>query len=123
MAERIAHLQSECGLSTSAEEFKEQYHFGLVEAVFEWARGMPFSEITNLTDVQEGTLVKSFSPKDVAKGLWGAVKATPPLPLLILPSVIGVTRHNRAGSSILLEVPCPYFEELTGVFELAPVFQ
>ena len=78
MAERIAHLQSECGLSTSVEEFKEQYHFGLVEAVFEWARGMPFSEITNLTDVQEGALVKSFSPKDVAKGLYGAVK--PPYP-------------------------------------------
>lgn len=47
-------LQSEFGLSTSVEEFKEQYNFGLVEAVFEWARGMPFSEITNLTDVQEG---------------------------------------------------------------------
>ena len=78
MAERIAHLQSECGLNTSVEEFKEQYHFGLVEAVFEWARGMPFSEITNLTDVQEGALVKSFSPKDVAKGLYGAVK--PPYP-------------------------------------------
>ena len=56
MAERIANLQSECGLSTSVQEFKEQYHFGLVEAVFEWARGMPFSEITNLTDVQEGRL-------------------------------------------------------------------
>ena len=80
MAELIAHLQSECGLSTSVEEFKEQYHFGLVEAVFEWARGMPFSEITNLTDVQEGTLVKRFSPKDVAKGLYGAVKPTLPYP-------------------------------------------
>ena len=63
MAERIAHLQSECGLNTSAVEFKEQYHFGLVEAVFEWARGMPFSEITNLTDVQEGTVVKIFRPR------------------------------------------------------------
>ena len=57
MAEQIANLQSECGLSTSVQEFKEQYRFGLVEAVFEWARGMPFSEITNLTDVQEGRLV------------------------------------------------------------------
>lgn len=56
MAERIACLQSECGLNTSVEEFKEQYKFGLVEAVFEWARGMPFSEITNLTDVQEGRI-------------------------------------------------------------------
>ena len=54
MAEQIANLQSDCGLSTSVQEFKEQYRFGLVEAVFEWARGMPFSEITNLTDVQEG---------------------------------------------------------------------
>lgn len=54
MAEQIADLQSEFGLPTSVEEFKEQYNFGLVEAVFEWARGMPFSEITNLTDVQEG---------------------------------------------------------------------
>lgn len=59
MAEEIACLQSECGLVTSVAEFKEQYKFGLVEAVFEWARGMPFSEITNLTDVQEGkTIVK-----------------------------------------------------------------
>lgn len=54
MAERIANLQSEFGLPTSVEEFKEQYNFSLVEAVFEWARGMPLSEITNLTDVQEG---------------------------------------------------------------------
>ena len=131
MAERIAHLQSECGLNTSVEEFKEQYHFGLVEAVFEWARGMPFSEITNLTDVQEGTVVKSFSPKDVAKGLYGAVKPpTPQIPHPSLPSiplplplVIWVTRHNCAGSSIVLDIPLPYFEELTGVFELAPVFQ
>ena len=57
MAERIACLQSECGLITSVEEFKEQYRFGLVEAVFEWARGMPFAEITNLTDVQEGKMI------------------------------------------------------------------
>lgn len=61
MAERIACLQSECGLSTSVQEFKEQYHFGLVEAVFEWARGMPFSEITNLTDVQEGRITNIFT--------------------------------------------------------------
>ena len=130
MAERIAHLQSECGLNTSVEEFKEQYHFGLVEAVFEWARGMPFSEITNLTDVQEGALVKSFSPKDVAKGLYGAVKppyppSHPTLPSIPfpLPLVIWVQRDNRGGSCILLDIPFPYFEELAGVFDLAPVFQ
>ena len=41
-------------MDTPAEDFKDQFHFGLVEVVFEWARGMPFAEITNLTDVQEG---------------------------------------------------------------------
>lgn len=64
MAEQIADLQSEFGLSTSVEEFKEQYNFGLVEAVFEWARGMPFSEITNLTDVQEGIIVRCIQRLD-----------------------------------------------------------
>ncbi|XP_068695347.1 superkiller complex protein 2-like [Montipora foliosa] len=64
MAERIACLQSECGLITSVEEFKEQYRFGLVEAVFEWARGMPFAEITNLTDVQEGIIVRCIQRLD-----------------------------------------------------------
>lgn len=64
MAEQIANLQSECGLSTSMQEFKGQYCFGLVEAVFEWARGMPFSEITNLTDVQEGRVYDiHYSPR------------------------------------------------------------
>ena len=34
----------------------EQFKFGLVQVVYEWAKGMPFNEITDLTDVQEGKL-------------------------------------------------------------------
>ena len=41
-------------MDTSLADFKEQFKFGLVEVVYEWARGMPFNEITDLTDVQEG---------------------------------------------------------------------
>lgn len=44
-------------MDTSCEEFLEQFKFGLVEVVYEWARGMPFNEITDLTDVQEGKYV------------------------------------------------------------------
>ena len=44
-------------MNTSIEEFLEQFKFGLVEVVFEWARGMPFYEITQLTDVQEGRVL------------------------------------------------------------------
>ena len=59
-AEMIAKLQKEVGMRTPEEEFTEQFHFGLMEVVFEWARGMPFSKITELTDVQEGIIVRSI---------------------------------------------------------------
>jgi antiviral helicase SKI2 len=37
---------------------------GLVEVVYEWARGRPFKDITSLTDVLEGMLlVKLLSLK------------------------------------------------------------
>ncbi len=38
--------------------------FGLVEVVYEWARGMAFSQICALTDVQEGTIVRAITRLD-----------------------------------------------------------
>jgi antiviral helicase SKI2 len=35
-----------------------------VEVVYEWARGMPFSRITDLTDVLEGTIVRVITRLD-----------------------------------------------------------
>ncbi|XP_078422703.1 superkiller complex protein 2 isoform X2 [Cetorhinus maximus] len=58
VAERIATLQRECSLRESIEDFVDQFKFGLVEVVYEWARGLPFAEITRLTDVQEGIIVR-----------------------------------------------------------------
>lgn len=46
------------------DDFREKYKPGLVEVVYEWARGMPFSEITNLTDVPEGTIVRVITRLD-----------------------------------------------------------
>lgn len=57
-AEQIGRLQKQVGMRVPLEEYKETFHFGLMEVVFEWARGMPFSEITNLTDVEEGIVVR-----------------------------------------------------------------
>ncbi|KAK3811889.1 MAG: antiviral helicase [Benniella sp.] len=34
--------------------------FGLTEVVYEWARGMTFKQITELTDVQEGSIVRTI---------------------------------------------------------------
>ena len=35
-------------------------NFGLVEVVWEWARGTPFSDICGLTDAMEGSIVRAI---------------------------------------------------------------
>ena len=40
VAKRIGALQKECGLLMPVGDYVEQFHFGLMEVVFEWARGM-----------------------------------------------------------------------------------
>ncbi|XP_077142180.1 superkiller complex protein 2 [Ranitomeya variabilis] len=66
LAERLALIQRECGLKDSVEDFVAQYKFGLTEVVYEWARGMPFSEIMTLTDIQEGLIVRCVQRLDEA---------------------------------------------------------
>jgi antiviral helicase SKI2 len=63
-AEMIGEVQKECGMEQSVQEFVEQFNFGLTEVAYEWARGMPFAEITQLTDVQEGVIVRTIQRLD-----------------------------------------------------------
>lgn len=51
-------------LTQEESEFTEKNRFGLMEAVYEWARGMTFNSITALTDVQEGTIVRVITRLD-----------------------------------------------------------
>ncbi|XP_006813031.1 superkiller complex protein 2-like, partial [Saccoglossus kowalevskii] len=60
VATRIGELQKQCGLTEPVEDYVAQFKFGLTEVVYEWGRGMPFSEITDLTDVQEGIIVRTI---------------------------------------------------------------
>ncbi|KAK1880353.1 Helicase SKI2W [Dissostichus eleginoides] len=64
VAKRIGELQRECEIPQTAEEFVGQFKFGLTEVVYCWARGMPFAEIAQLTDVQEGTVVRCIQRLD-----------------------------------------------------------
>ncbi|KAL8735712.1 MAG: hypothetical protein Q9181_002715 [Wetmoreana brouardii] len=50
--------------SDDSNDFVSQPRFGLVEVVHEWARGMPFNRITDLTDVLEGTIVRVITRLD-----------------------------------------------------------
>ncbi|KAI4155685.1 MAG: hypothetical protein LQ341_000152 [Variospora aurantia] len=50
--------------SNDSNDFVSRPRFGLVEVVYEWARGMSFNHITDLTDVLEGTIVRVISRLD-----------------------------------------------------------
>ena len=53
-ATSVAECQKDCGLDITVEEYVASLHPGLMEVVYEWARGMPFKDVMNLTDVSEG---------------------------------------------------------------------
>ena len=55
-------------MKANEQDYVDQFNFGLVEVVYEWARGKPFGEIVALTDVQVrkifikgGLISESFS--------------------------------------------------------------
>ncbi|KAJ2896569.1 putative ATP-dependent RNA helicase [Zalerion maritima] len=50
--------------TSEANDFELGRPFGLVEVVYEWARGMSFKNITDLTDVMEGTIVRTITRLD-----------------------------------------------------------
>jgi antiviral helicase SKI2 len=50
--------------SSDVNDFASQPRFGLVEVVYEWAKGMSFNRITDLTDVLEGTIVRVITRLD-----------------------------------------------------------
>ena len=45
-AAEVAEVQLACGMDTPVDEYVKTLNFGLVEVVYEWARGMSFKEIT-----------------------------------------------------------------------------
>ncbi|EKM61427.1 uncharacterized protein PHACADRAFT_156677 [Phanerochaete carnosa HHB-10118-sp] len=61
IAERVERVQE--AHKVPGEEFR-QLKIGLVEVVYEWAKGMPFEQITDLTDVAEGTIVRCITRLD-----------------------------------------------------------
>lgn len=58
-AKRVAECQKECGLDITVEEYVGSLHIGLIEVVYEWAKGTPFKDVMNLTDVSEGMTCRS----------------------------------------------------------------
>lgn len=58
---RLGKLQAKNGLTIIPEDYaRDTLKFGLVEVVYEWAKGTPFAEICELTDVPEGSIVRTI---------------------------------------------------------------
>jgi antiviral helicase SKI2 len=67
ISERVNNVQTEHQVIQSTEDsndFVSRPRFGMVEVVYEWARGMSFNRITDLTDVMEGTIVRVITRLD-----------------------------------------------------------
>ncbi|ODA84136.1 hypothetical protein RJ55_02654 [Drechmeria coniospora] len=67
ISEKINEVQTRLQVILSSEDsndFVSQPRFGLMEVVYEWARGMSFKNITGLTDVLEGTIVRTITRLD-----------------------------------------------------------
>ncbi|KAF2457954.1 NUC185 domain-containing protein [Lineolata rhizophorae] len=67
ISEKVNHLQTLHQVILSADDsndFVSRPRFGMVEVVYEWARGMSFNRITDLTDVMEGTIVRVITRLD-----------------------------------------------------------
>ncbi|XP_024026737.1 DExH-box ATP-dependent RNA helicase DExH11 isoform X1 [Morus notabilis] len=58
---RLGELQAAFKVQINPEEHaRENLKFGLVEVVYEWAKGTPFADICELTDVPEGMIVRTI---------------------------------------------------------------
>ncbi|XP_037269889.2 superkiller complex helicase subunit twister isoform X1 [Rhipicephalus microplus] len=64
VARKIGHVQRESGFDEPAQQFVEQFSFGLCNVVYHWARGMHFAHIMELTEVQEGIIVRCIQRLD-----------------------------------------------------------
>jgi antiviral helicase SKI2 len=54
-------VQVSFGLPINPEDYaSDTLKFGLVEVVYEWAKGTPFADICELTDVPEGSIVRTI---------------------------------------------------------------
>ncbi|KAF2843133.1 antiviral helicase [Patellaria atrata CBS 101060] len=67
ISEKVNSIQTLHQVILSADDsndFVSRPRFGMVEVVYEWARGMSFNRITDLTDVMEGTIVRVITRLD-----------------------------------------------------------
>ena len=63
-AREIGNVQKECKIDIEVDDFVESFKPTMVEIVYCWAKGEPFSEIVKKTDLFEGTIIRAMRRLD-----------------------------------------------------------
>ncbi|KAK2763974.1 ATP-dependent RNA helicase mtr4 [Arachnomyces sp. PD_36] len=56
----IAKVSQESKLAVNEEEYVQSFKWELMEVIYEWANGKSFAEICKMTEVYEGSLIRTF---------------------------------------------------------------
>ena len=65
IATNLGQIQKDCGLKVDPNEYRDNsLKFGMVHVVYEWAIGVSFKNICELTDIQEGSIVRCITRLD-----------------------------------------------------------
>jgi antiviral helicase SKI2 len=61
LALEVGEIQEACQMLVTPDDYvKSCLNFGLLQVVYEWASGLPFSKICEHTDVMEGSIVRTI---------------------------------------------------------------
>ncbi|KAG0627922.1 hypothetical protein M758_2G238400 [Ceratodon purpureus] len=58
-AKQIAEIQKECKLEIDVEEYAESFKPFLMDVLYSWSKGAAFSEICDMTDIFEGSIIRA----------------------------------------------------------------
>ena len=58
IAKRVINVQKQNDMLLSYDQVLSELRFGLVQVVYDWAKGIPFKQITEKTQVLEGSIVR-----------------------------------------------------------------
>ena len=61
IAARLEYMQQRLGVEIDPDYLATSVNIGLMEAVYQWARGMPFKNICSLTSLEEGSIVRCIT--------------------------------------------------------------
>ncbi|KAJ9123584.1 hypothetical protein QFC24_003800 [Naganishia onofrii] len=76
IARRIATVSTECKIPLVPDEYVQSFKMELMDAVFKWCGGATFSEICKMTDIFEGSIIRSFRRlQELLRQMGGAARA------------------------------------------------